>query len=379
MPQKRTYRQRSYKFILLLFCGAVCVGLGWEILSIPQKAQREFGQPNPLLSKTDLWVYSAQLLFRKNDLGAPSDTTNPEIPFQVEAGETIFSIASRLEAEGLVRNAEAFRLYLIYSGLDYKIQAGEYRLDNSKDAIQIAKAIGDPTPNEVPFNILAGWRIEEIGAAMPTSGLMISSDGIIQAAKNGTPTSYISEIKIPGSLEGFLFPGSYIVSRKISSPDLLSIFVGRFEESMTQTMKDGFNQQGLDFYQALILASIVEREAIMDDEQPLIASVFLNRLAAGMKLESDPTVQYAVGFNESQNTWWTNPLSNEDLQLDSPYNTYLYEELPPNPICNPGLSALMAVASPAQTPYYFFRARCDGSGLHLFAKTYEEHLNNSCP
>jgi UPF0755 protein len=358
---------------------ALCIGLGWEIFSIPQKAQREFGQPNPHLSKTDLWVYSAQLLFHKNDLSVPLDTALPEIPFRVGAGESIYSIASRLEAEGLVRNAEAFRLYLIYSGMDYKIQAGEYRFDTSKDAIQIAQALGDSTPNEVAFNILAGWRIEEIGAAMPTSGLMISSDGLIQAAKNGSPISFISEMTPPGSLEGFLFPGSYFVSRKSSSSDLLSIFVGRFEEAMTQTMKDDFKKQGLDFYQAVILASIVEREAIMDDEQPVIASVFLNRLAVDMKLESDPTVQYAVGFNENQNTWWTNPLSNEDLQLDSPYNTYLYEKLPPNPICNPGLSALKAVASPAQTPYYFFRARCDGSGLHLFSETYEEHLNNSCP
>jgi UPF0755 protein len=98
-----------------------------------------------------------------------------------------------------------------------------------------------------------------------------------------------------------------------------------------------------------------------------------------MKLDSDPTVQYALGHNENQGTWWTNPLTVQDLQEISPYNTYIYPGLPPGPISNPGLSALQAVASPAETPYFYFRARCDGSRMHLFAATYEEHLLNQCP
>jgi len=99
----------------------------------------------------------------------------------------------------------------------------------------------------------------------------------------------------------------------------------------------------------------------------------------GMKLEADPTVQYAVGYNQEQGTWWTNPLSQDDLGVDSPFNTYRYSGLPPGAICNPGLDALRAVAFPAQTPYYYFRATCDGSGLHNFSETYNEHLDNECP
>ena len=110
---------------------------------------------------------------------------------------------------------------------------------------------------------------------------------------------------------------------------------------------------------------------------PRIASVFLNRRAIGMKLDSDPTVQYALGFNND--TWWTNPLSLADLQVDSPYNTYLNPGLPPGPICNPGLAALKAVAFPEQTPYFYFRAACDHSGRHLFAETFEQHKSNACP
>ncbi len=117
---------------------------------------------------------------------------------------------------------------------------------------------------------------------------------------------------------------------------------------------------------------------MVDDEKPEIASVFYNRLQIGMRLESDPTVQYAVGYNTEQKTWWTNPLNADQLQIDSPYNTYVYQDLPPTPICMPSQLAIQAVISPKITPYYFFRASCDGSGRHLFSETYEQHLNNAC-
>jgi UPF0755 protein len=111
----------------------------------------------------------------------------------------------------------------------------------------------------------------------------------------------------------------------------------------------------------------------------LIASVYLNRIAIGMKLDADPTVQYALGYQFDTGLWWKNPLSLADLEVVSPYNTYLNNGLPPTPISNPGIDALMAVANPQSSPYYFFRAACDGSGYHVFAETFEEQLANSCP
>jgi UPF0755 protein len=144
-------------------------------------------------------------------------------------------------------------------------------------------------------------------------------------------------------------------------------------------MRQGFQKQGLSLYQAVTLASLVEKEAIIPDEQPVIASVFYNRLAAGMRLESDPTVQYALGYNQDMKTWWTNPLTSDDLLVDSPYNTYAVAGLPPGPITSPGLSALQAVAEPATTGYYFFRARCDGTHRHVFAVTLDEQIQNACP
>jgi len=160
---------------------------------------------------------------------------------------------------------------------------------------------------------------------------------------------------------------------------LIAELVRNFAYHLSPDLRQGFQQQGLSIYQAVTLASIVQREAVQEEEAPIIASVYLNRLRIQMKLDADPTVQYALGFNPSLNTWWTNPLSMADLQIDSPYNTYIYVGLPPTPISNPGINALRAVAFPAQTAYYFFRARCDGSGFHEFAQTFEEHLQNACP
>jgi UPF0755 protein len=219
--------------------------------------------------------------------------------------------------------------------------------------------------------------MEEVADALPTSGLKISPEEFVSVASSAPPG--IDYLPPSASTEGFLFPDTYILSRDTGPDELVEILLRNFSLHLTSDIREGFARQDLEPYQAVILASIVQREAVQAEEQPQIASVFLNRLAQGMKLDSDPTVQYALGYDPVGSTWWTNPLSSEDLQVDSPYNTYLYPGLPPGPIANPSLGALRAVALPAQTPYQYFRARCDGSGLHLFAETFEEHLENACP
>ena len=179
--------------------------------------------------------------------------------------------------------------------------------------------------------------------------------------------------------EGFIFPDTYNFRRDVPLYELFNTFFANFEQNLSIEIRDGYALQGLDIFQAVTLASIVEKETVVAEEMPLIASVFLNRLAAGMPLESDPTVQYAIGYNPAQKTWWTNPLTSDDLQINSPYNTYQGNGLPPGPIANPGIDALRAVAFPAQSPYYYFRAACDGSGKHVFSETFQQHLNNACP
>jgi UPF0755 protein len=244
-------------------------------------------------------------------------------------------------------------------------------------ALDVAHELQDATPEEVTFVILPGWRLEEIAESLSTSGLPITYDEFLSAAK--MPPQGFDFLSGASSVEGFLYPDSYIFSRSIfSAEEMIAEMLRNFSAHLSREMTNGFEQQGLTVYQAVTLASMVEREAVQEEEQAMIASVYLNRFKIGMKLDADPTVQYAIGYNILQRTWWTNPLSLLDLEINSVYNTYIYTGLPPTPIANPGLSALRAVAVPAETTYLFFRARCDGSGYHEFSETFDEHLQNGC-
>jgi len=381
----RTSRRRSSNssfIILIILAGVACLiigGLYWGVNSLSRKAVQTFGPPGIELNTIEQVTYSARLYFNEKNLIEPVDPTGAKQPFTVDMGETVNSIAFRLQQLGIIRNADAFRLYLIYAGLDKGIQAGEYQLSPADSAVQVARMMQDATPSEVTFTILPGWRLDEIAAALPTSGLQFSPDSFLKAAHH--PDASVLPAGFPKlkSLEGFMFPGVYKLKRDIPLEAFLVTVLQHFDDAVTQDLRDAYKQRGLKLAEAVAMASMVQREAMVEEEQPMIASVFYNRLANGMKLESDPTVQFALGYNQQQATWWTNPLSSDNLQINSPYNTYINAGLPPGPISSPGISALRAVAYPADTPYFYFRARCDGSGKHSFAKTYAEHLQNACP
>jgi UPF0755 protein len=355
----------------------MCAALGFLFIYIPSRATRVYGAPAPSLSFPQRVQYAALLLWYDGLLTQPLDLSGTEQAFTIEMGETVDAVANHLQSVGLIRDAEALRAYMIYSGMDTSMQAGEYKLSTAMSAMDIAHELQDATPEEVTFVVLPGWRLEEIADSLLTSGLPITYDEFLGAAK--TPPKEYDFLADANSIEGFVYPDSYIFSRKISVDEMIHDMLRNFSAHLTLDLKNGFEKQGLTVYQAVTLASMVEREAVQEEEQPLIASVYLNRLKIGMKLDADPTVQYAIGYNFLQRSWWTNPLSLLDLQVNSVYNTYKYSGLPPTPIANPGLGALHAVAFPAETNYYFFRAKCDGSGFHIFTQTFDEHLQNACP
>ena len=253
-----------------------------------------------------------------------------------------------------------------------------FQINSGMNAIEIAEKIINPTPELVPFTVLPGWRAEEIAASLPRSGLIIDPKAFLDLVKNPGVEWFLRDFVNSETLEGYLAPGEYVIHREIDLPDFVRLLTNRFEENISQEILDRISENGMSLNEVVILASIIERESIISSEMPKIASVFLNRYSINMKLDSDPTVQYALGFNQQQSTWWTNPLTLVDLQIDSPYNTYLYAGLPPGSISNPSLSAINAVVNPEQTSYYYFRAKCDGSGLHEFAESFEEHLQNGC-
>jgi UPF0755 protein len=366
-------------FLVIIGCLALSTIL-ISLLYLPMSVENEFGKPTADLSFTTRIYYAVLLLSHETDLTTPLNPDGVDQNFNIDTGESAMSVIERLQSEGLIRNAEAMRIYLQYSGFDTSLQAGVHQLSPSMTPLEIANIIQSLNRTVLDFSVLPGWRLEEIAAILPTSGLEISPDQFINAARQ-FPNRLSFSADLPGNAgcEGFLFPGMIQVPRTTTVDQLIQLLLQNFDRNMTAEIKAGFSRQGLTIFQAVTLASIVEREAIIDDEMPLIASVYLNRIAQGMKLDADPTVQYAIGYQSTEKTWWANPLEANDLNLDSPYNTYLYPGLPPGPIANPGLNALNAVANPQTSPYFYFRSACDKSGRHVFAQTYAEHLANACP
>ncbi len=378
--ESHKHRSCLFTVLILLFVGFLAATfLIAFVVVFPQNAIATFGEPDPSLPTLQQILYADRLFFARYNLISPVDPAGSEVTFSITLGESVDAISLDLLNRGLIREASSFRNYLIFSGLDKNIQAGEFKLNSSMNAVQIAHALLDATPSEITFSILAGWRVEEIAASLPTSGLTFSADEFPSLVRNPSQISLPADFPVVTSLEGYFLPGSYELPRISSAKEMIEIIIEQGWVQITPDMKAAFQKKGLTVEQAFTLASLVQREAMVADEMPQIASVFFNRLANGTKLDSDPTVQYALGYDAALGTWWKSPLSLDDLQVASPYNTYLNPQLPPGPICNPSIAALKSVAFPAQTPYYYFRARCDGSGLHSFAITFEEHQNNACP
>ena len=361
-------------FLLMLGIGLLAIIV---LVGIPAVALHYYGPPSPDLSVFQAFQYSARLLWDDGLLTRPLNPGGAEQSFKVQEGEPVETLAARLKQAGLIRDAGALRDYLVYTGLDISVQAGQYKVSPAMSIVDVAHLMQDATPSDVTFVVWPGWRTEEIAESLPTSGLDITPYDFVAAA--GSPHPGYDFLSGESSAEGFMYPDSYILPRTTTVNELIYAMIRNFSLHLTPDVSQGFSNQGLSVYQAVTLASIVQRETMHASEGPLIASVYLNRLRNGMKLDADPTVQYALGYNALQRTWWTNPLTALDLQAPSNYNTYMVDGLPPTPISNPSLDALKAVAQPEASPYFYFSARCDGSGLHQFAKTFEDHLKNLCP
>jgi UPF0755 protein len=305
--------------------------------------------------------------------------------FIVDSGETASGIGERLVANGLIDDAELFRLYMRYYGLDRNIEAGTYQLSANMTIPEIGLALTNAAAVEVVVRITEGWRREQIAQGIDrTTDLPFTGADYLLATDSGFPipesTRLAAVMPLGASAEGFLFPDTYRLAADATAADLVQKQVENFASKVTPQLEADAAVQGMTLYQIVTLASIVEREAVLAEERPLIASVYLNRLRQGIKLEADPTVQYAMGYQALTDQWWNLSLTQSDYSTaDSPYNTYLYPGLPPGPIANPGLDAIRAVIYPEQSPYLFFRASCDGSGRHNFAVSFDEHLTNECP
>lgn len=339
---------------------------------------------DPSLNPLEAAALSAYIAMNQDSLNAPASSEGPLVPFTVNQGETGGEVADRLAEMGLIVDSTLLRNYLRYTGLDTQLEAGSYELSATMSPAEIATLLTDARPQEITIQIPEGWRREQIADWIDSQpDLPMSGSEFLAATAPGTPLpldmTYPTDIPAGASYEGFLFPDTYRFALDATATDVAHRMLLNFENKVTLQMRADAAARAMSVYEIVTIASIVEREAVVADERPLIASVYLNRLAQGMKLEADPTVQYAMGFQADAEQWWNLFLTQADYyEVDSPYNTYLYDGIPPGPIANPGLDSIRAVIYPAESPYVFFRAACDGSGRHNFAETFEEHVANGC-
>ncbi|MBV9357296.1 MAG: endolytic transglycosylase MltG [Chloroflexi bacterium] len=314
---------------------------------------------------------------------APADpqATATEV-FTVPPGASASSIGDALQHDGLVRSGLAFKLLAEREGVGDQLTAGDYDLSPAMSSRQIMDAIVQGQVRHGPnASIPEGWRAEQIADRLDAVGLT-SRDDFLQAVANPSKVAGSDALggPLPPTLEGYLFPDHYEVKSAVSGSAAAELMVRTFNERVGPELRDGAAGSGLNPRELLTLASIVEREASVPQERPIIASVYLNRLHRDMPLQADPTVQYAIATRDGAAAhaygYWKPSLSPADLKIDSPFNTYDSEGLPPGPICNPGEDSIRAVLQPAQTDYLYFVARDDGSGSHLFARTLDEHNQN---
>jgi UPF0755 protein len=357
---------------LLIVTGLVILWVG-----IPILAERAFGIPAPFLTQFQMRKYGGRILLSLGELTIPAKTNLGSGSFEISEGSTISQIAMNLESAGYIKDAASFRDYLIYKGYDSTIRAGQYSFSSSISAVEIAELIRSDNPI-VPFYLYPGWRAEEVAKALEISGIQTSQDEFMRIANNPGEYGITVGSNSPISLEGYLYPGEYEIPRDATVVGVVNTFILRFAGEAMPAINSRKEDLGLTVDEIVTLASIIQRETLIESEMPRMASVFFNRLNQGMRLETDPTVQYSIGYDPVSGSWWKTPLSYTDLAIQSNFNTYHIYGLPPHAISNPSMAAINAVLFPESTNYYYFQAKCDDSGEHVFAETYEEHLSNNC-
>ena len=380
---KRMMR-RIFAALIASAAFAIVLGMFWVIYNTLAPAPEDGNLlvksksfPTPVSVEDTL--LGMRLQQRQSELSAPAGTDATQVAFSVLPGELPRDIATRLQTQGLVKDADLFVDLVKYMHVGEKLQAGDFLLRRTMTMYELVESLQHGRAKTITVTIRPGWRAEEIADYLATLGLAnYSKDQFLKAVQTGKfDYAFLRDRPkgAPTSIEGFLFPETYNVPFDTSADALITLMLNTFNQRLADAMRQKAAAAKITLYEAVTLASIIEREAVVANERPIIASVYLNRVKKKMFLQSDPTAQYALGYQAAAKQWWKIPVTVDELaSAKSPYNTYLNPGLPPGPICEPSLASLIAALEPAQTDYLFFYSKGDGS--HAFAKTYEEHLAN---
>ncbi len=302
-----------------------------------------------------LIVIGCLLYYQEGTL--PVDKSHPETKiFVVDKGMTLTQVSNKLAQQGFIRNQLVFYLVAKKLGIDRNIQAGDFRLSTNMNAYQIANNLTHGT-QDLWVTLIEGTRKEEMAQVL--------------AEYFNFPESQFIE----NAQEGYLFPDTYLIPREATAGSIIQILTSNFKKKFNTQLQKSGESKGLTPKQIVILASLVEKEARDDTDRQIVASILLKRLQNDWPLQVDATIQYALGYQPNEKTWWKKDLTSADLAIDSPYNTYTHPGLPPTPICNPGLASIRAVADAnPNTPYWYYLS--DRNGVMHYSKTLEEHNAN---
>lgn len=295
-------------------------------------------------------------------LSRPVGNGSLHTEFEVIRGSGMQRVTASLTEQKLLRSQLFFRILMKVTFRDTNLKAGIYDLNDSMSAFEIGSILTSGKVQMIRVTIPEGWTNKQIGIHATSLGLCNSVDEFLALTKS---PELLKKYKIPGNdAEGFLYPETYYLARGVKADRLITAMLDRFFETLPQA-KPPANLSAEDLYKAVILASIIEREAVHRQELPKMAGVYLNRVKKGMRLEADPTIQYILGDPKKR-------LLLKDLEVKSPYNTYRNKGLPPGPISNPGIEALQAAFHPEQHDFLFFVLKPDQT--HEFTRSYKEHL-----
>ncbi len=317
------------------------------------------------------------ILTRNEDtLTSPAGSDERFREFEVQPGDSPYAIGLNLLAEGLITDADLFVDYARYHGLDRQLETGIYYLQQTQTMEEIAYALTDASVASIQFRTLAGWRIEEVAQFAVENNTLLDFSGqeFLNVVGPGAPIppEFKAQMGIPDrlsnnqppSLEGFMFPDDYRLKPGITALELRDALLQNFNDHVTGELYQQATAQDLTMYEVVTLAAIVQREAAVTEEMGMIASVYLNRLRLPMRLDADPTVQYAIGDTREAGNYWPQITQADYYGLsgvpNQSYSTYLNEGLPPGPIASPSLAAILAVLNPPVTEYYYFRLGCEG-------------------
>ncbi len=290
------------------------------------------------------------------------------IVFEVPSGKSFHQIADSLQTRGIILSSFKMRVVARMTGLDAKVKRGEYQLNRAMTPQEVLSVLISGKSIQYPVTFPEGSNIFEMAALLEQKNLSKASD-FLKMVRNRDVIRELLGIEV-SSLEGYLFPETYNVTKYTSMRDLLGNMVTNFKTVYSQLEAQNPNRGNLPRHEVVTLASVVEKETGAPEERPMIASVFFNRMNKNIKLQSDPTIIYGIWVETGK---YKQNITKDDIERPTRYNTYTVPKLPFGPIANPGREAMEAVMKPGTSDYLFFVSRNDGT--HIFTRTYQDHLN----